>query len=93
MRLTAAILLAFATARAEMPVRYVLAGRVLVADPAPDPRFDVQSMAGGEFRSRFESAFSGQVLELGPDRMISPVSASAKILIVPNENSPTPDKG
>ncbi|HEV3201577.1 MAG TPA: hypothetical protein VGZ73_26945 [Bryobacteraceae bacterium] len=72
MRLITALLLASAAAQAEMPVRYVLAGRVLLADPAPDPRFDAQSIAGGEFRSRFEATFSGQVIELGPDRMISP---------------------
>jgi hypothetical protein len=72
MRFAAAVLLAFAAAHAEMPVRYVLAERVLFADPAPDPRFDVQSIARGEFRSRFEAAFPGQVLELSPDRMISP---------------------
>src|ERR1035438_9968898 len=72
MRLAAAVLLAFAAAHAEMPVRYVLAERVLLADPAPDPRFDAQSIARGEFRSRFEAAFPGQVLELSPDRMVSP---------------------
>ena len=68
----AAFFLVSAAAHAQMPVRYVLAERVLLADPAPDPRFDAQLIAGGEFRSRFDSAFPGQVLELGPDRMISP---------------------
>src|ERR1039458_8884039 len=72
MRLIAALVVLSAAAHAEMPVRYVLAGRVLLTDSAPDPRFDVQLMAGREFGSRFESAFPGQVLELGPDRMISP---------------------
>ena len=72
MRLAPVVLLALAAAHAEMPVRYVLAERVLLTDPAPDPRFDAQSLAQGEFRSRFEAALPGQVLELSPDRMISP---------------------
>src|ERR1017187_6217223 len=72
MRLLASFLLLVAAAAADMPVRYVLAGQVLLTDSAPDPRFDVQLMAGREFNSRFESAFPGQTLQLGPERMISP---------------------
>jgi hypothetical protein len=72
MWLITALLLVSAAAHAEMPVRYVLAGRVLLADPAPDPRFDTQLIVGGEFRSQFDAAFPGQILELSPDRMISP---------------------
>jgi hypothetical protein len=72
MRLLVSFLLLVAAAVADMPVRYVLAGQVLLTDSAPDPRFDVQLMADREFNSRFESAFPGQVLHLGPDRMISP---------------------
>jgi hypothetical protein len=71
MRFIAALLLLSAGACAEMPVRYVLAQGVLLTDSAPDPRFDVQSTAR-DFRSHFESAFPGQTLEIGPDRMISP---------------------
>lgn len=72
MRLIAALFVLSAAAHAEMPVRYVLAQGVTLVDPAPDARFDAKSIANGEFRSRFEAAFPGQVIELGPDRMISP---------------------
>ena len=72
LRIIAAFLLTLTAAYAEIPVRYVLAERVLLADPAPDPRFDTQATAHGDFRARFNSAFPGQVLDLGPDRMISP---------------------
>ena len=71
-RIIAAFLLTLTAAYAQIPVRYVLAERVLLADPAPDPRFDIQAPAHGDFRARFNSAFPGQVLDLGPDRMISP---------------------
>ena len=71
MRPIVALFLASAFAHAGMPVRYVLARGVLVADSAPDQRLDMQSMEG-VFRARFEAAFPGQVLELGPDHMISP---------------------
>ena len=72
LRIIAAFLLTLTAAHSEIPVRYVLAERVLLADPAPDPRFDIQAPAHGDFRARFNSAFPGQVLDLGPDRMISP---------------------
>lgn len=72
MRLIWALFLVSVAAHAEMPVWYVLAERVVLTDPAPDPRFDGQLAEGGEFRSRFESAFPGRVLDIGPERTISP---------------------
>jgi len=67
-----ALLLTAPSVHAQMPVRYVLADRVVVADPAPDRRFDPNLPAGGAFRSQFAQAFPGQVIQLSPDRMISP---------------------
>jgi hypothetical protein len=71
MRPIIAFFLASAFAYAEMPVRYVLAQGVLVSDSTPDRRFDVPSK-DDLFRTAFKSAFPGQVLELGPYRVISP---------------------
>jgi hypothetical protein len=71
LQLIAALCLFSVGAHSEMPVRYVLASGVWLADLAPDPRFDSKSMAR-TFSSRFATSFPGQILELGPDRMISP---------------------
>lgn len=65
------ILLLAAPARGEGPaVRFVLPSRVLVGDPAADPRFDPQAL-GTRFRERFSAAFPGAVVELGAERMLS----------------------
>ncbi|MCE7958427.1 MAG: hypothetical protein DYH06_10900, partial [Acidobacteria bacterium ACB2] len=58
-------------ARGEGPaVRFVLPSRVLVGDPAADPRFEPQALAA-RFRERFSAAFPGAVVELGAERMLS----------------------
>jgi len=72
MRVLAIIVLASVIAHAEIPVRYVLADRVVLADSMPDRRFDPQLTAGPQFRARFEAAFPNHVIDLSPDRMISP---------------------
>src|ERR1700726_2755893 len=72
MQTLAALLLTLAASNAQIAVRYVLAEHVLLVDPAPDHRFDTQSTMRNEFRARFDTTFPGQVIELGPGRMISP---------------------
>jgi hypothetical protein len=60
-------------ARAELPVRFVLARQVIIADHSPSPYLPQESELIQAFKAKFEAAFPNQVLSLdNPDQMISP---------------------
>jgi len=85
-RLAFALLTAAAswTALAQQPVKFVLADRVVVADPTPDSHLRADQPLLELFQSKFEAAFPGQVKRLhvdSPDGMISP--NERVILIIP----------
>jgi hypothetical protein len=69
-------------ARAEIPVRFVLASQVIIADQSPSPYMQRDSELTKTFKAKFEAAFTNQVLSLdNPDQMIS--SNERIIVIVP----------
>ena len=78
-----ALALALATSvSAQIPVKYVLARQVVLADPSPSPSLQVESALAEAFRTKFEAAFPRQVLRLDtPEQMISP--DERVIVIVP----------
>jgi hypothetical protein len=70
------------TVHAEIPVRFILARQVIMADRLPSPYLPEANDLDLAFRSRFEAAFPHQVLNLdSSDQMISP--DERVIVIVP----------
>ena len=67
--------------QAALPVQYVPAKAIVMADPAPDKRFPLTPDRLERFRARLEAAFPGQIVSLGPDRMLSP--EERVIVVVP----------
>jgi hypothetical protein len=56
-----------------MQVKFVLSRQIVVTDPSPSPYLQVDATLAQAFRTKFEAAFPGQVLNLDtPDQMISP---------------------
>jgi hypothetical protein len=70
------------TALAEIPVHYVLAGQVVMADLSPSQYLPQDAYLALEFQSKFKAAFPGQVINLDdPDQWISP--SERVIIIIP----------
>jgi len=69
-----------ASAAGASDTRFVLVSQFLVSDSNPDPHF-VASQVASRFRTAFTAAFPNQILQLGPERLLSPDEAA--VVIVP----------
>jgi len=70
---------------AEIPVRFILARQVILADRSPSSYIPEENEMAQAFRNKFTAAFPGQVMNLdNPDQMISP--EERVIVIIPTIN-------
>ena len=63
-------------------VAFVLSRSVIVSDPIPDSNLPAPADRDALFRKKLETAYSGQILQLGPNTMISP--DQRVLLLVPS---------
>lgn len=76
------LLLAAQALRAELPVHYVLAPQVVIADPNPHAALPAQQELKHDFAAQFSAAYPGQIFDLNdPTQMISP--EDRVLLVIP----------
>ncbi len=68
-------------ARAGATTRFVLVDRLLIEDSAPDSHFHPDASSIDRFASRFDAAFPGQTIHLGPSRLLA--ADETAVIIVP----------
>lgn len=69
-----------ASADAAGDTRFLLVNQFLVSESSPDPHFAASDLAS-RFRTAFAAAFPNRVLQLGPERLLSPDEPA--VVIVP----------